>query len=179
MGALRGFAADGWVVFCETDPSGQDDVFAHRIGTDTTIKVAATSASETMPAASPDARWVAYQSDVSGRAEVYIRPLGATGREQQISTAGGTGPWWSPSGRELYYVNGRSELVEVQADSHGSPVGQPERVLFPLGDLIWARMVLPGGQGFVMIRHRTTVVPGDLTLVRNWFEELKAKLSVK
>jgi eukaryotic-like serine/threonine-protein kinase len=170
------FTIDGWVAFCETGPNGQSDVFAHRMGTETTIAIAATPARETMPAASPDARWVAYQSDVSGREEVYVRPLQTAGREQQVSTGGGREPWWHPGGRELFYVNGKGELVGVPVDGTGSAAGQAERVLFALGDLTWARMVLPGTRGFVMVRHRTTEAPGELVLVKNWFEELKAKV---
>jgi serine/threonine-protein kinase len=167
------FSTGGWVVFCESDTTGQRDVVADRLGTDKTIKLAGTSANESSPAASPDARWVAYQSDVLGHNEVYVRPLETMGKVQQVSTQGGRAPWWSRSGRELFYVNGQRQLVSVRVDTSGSPAGQDERVLFPLGDLVWARMVLPDDQGFVMIRRKTTDSSGEVVLVRNWFEELK------
>jgi Tol biopolymer transport system component len=53
---------------------------------------------------SPDARWVAYQSDESGRYEVYVRPFPGPGGQWQISTEGGTSPRWRADGKELYYV---------------------------------------------------------------------------
>jgi serine/threonine-protein kinase len=167
------FTAGGWIVFCESDLNGQDDVVAHRMGTDTTVKLAATPANENMPTASPDARWVAYQSDELGRNEVYVQQLQKEGKAQQVSAQGGSAPWWSRSGHELFYINGKDQVVSVRFDAIGSREGKDEQVLFPLGDLIWARMVLPSDQGFVMIRHKMTGASGEVVLVRNWFEELK------
>jgi serine/threonine-protein kinase len=166
------FTSGGWVVFCEFD-SIQNDVIAHQLGTDVTIKIAATPANESLPAASPDSRWVAYQSDALGHNEVYVRPLQRTAPERQVSTRGGSEPWWSRSGQELFYVNAQSQLVSVRVDVTGSPAGQEEQVLFSLGDLTWARMVLPNDQGFVMIHRKTTDAPGEIVLVQNWFKELK------
>ena len=48
------------------------------------------------PAISPDGRWLAYQSDESGRAEVYVRPFPAVDQGRwTISTGGGTEPRWA------------------------------------------------------------------------------------
>lgn len=58
------------------------------------------------PAFSPDGRWVAYQSNESGRHEVYVRPFPASsgaGR-WQISTAGGGDPVWSREGKQLFFA---------------------------------------------------------------------------
>jgi serine/threonine-protein kinase len=52
---------------------------------------------------SPDRRWVAYQSNESGRMEVYVREATGQGGRWQISTLGGEEPRWSVDGRELYY----------------------------------------------------------------------------
>ena len=144
------FTAGGWVVFCEFD-SIQNDVIAHQLGTDVTIKIAATPANESMPTASPDSRWVAYQSDALGHNEVYVRPLQRTAPERQVSMSGGSEPWWSRSGQELFYINAKRQLVSVRVDITGSPAGQQEQVLFSLGDLTWARMVLPLDQGLSLI----------------------------
>ena len=54
---------------------------------------------------SPDGRWLAYESDSSGRFEIYVRPFPNVGAGQWlISTAGGTRPLWAPNGQELFYV---------------------------------------------------------------------------
>ena len=53
---------------------------------------------------SPDGRWIAYDSDETGREEVYVRPFpDVEGGRWQVSTAGGREPIWARSGRELFY----------------------------------------------------------------------------
>jgi Tol biopolymer transport system component len=53
---------------------------------------------------SPDGRWLAYESNESGRLEIYVRPFPdvATSR-QLVSSGGGSRPLWSKDGRELFY----------------------------------------------------------------------------
>ena len=53
---------------------------------------------------SPDGRWVAYQSDESGRHEIYVRAFPGPGGQSQVSTAGGVYPRWAAAGDELSYV---------------------------------------------------------------------------
>ena len=54
-------------------------------------------------AVSPDGRWMAYQSNVSGRNEIYAERYPELGSWQQISTSGATRPVWSRNGRELFF----------------------------------------------------------------------------
>ena len=64
-----------------------------------------TPSNEGFPAVSPDGRWIAYQSDESGRNEIYVRPFPGPGGKWQISNAGGQLPIWSRSGRQLFFEN--------------------------------------------------------------------------
>jgi eukaryotic-like serine/threonine-protein kinase len=66
---------------------------------------------------SPDGRWLAYQSNVSGRMEVYVRQFPSQGAEQQISSEGGTQPRWHATGRELYFVSADDKLMAVSIAS--------------------------------------------------------------
>jgi WD40-like Beta Propeller Repeat len=69
---------------------------------------------------SPDNRWMAYQSNESGRFEIYVRPFpGGTG-QWQVSTAGGAGPRWRADGRELYYLAPDGRLMAVPITTHGA-----------------------------------------------------------
>src|SRR5439155_18590961 len=61
-----------------------------------------TKFSETQGQFSPDGRWVAYQSDESGRQEIYVRPFPAAAGQWQISTSGGIQARWRRDGKELY-----------------------------------------------------------------------------
>jgi len=62
---------------------------------------------------SPDGRWLAYASDQSGPAEIYVRPYPGPDPAIQISNGGGTNPAWSPDGRDLYYVGREAALMVV------------------------------------------------------------------
>ena len=61
----------------------------------------------------PDARWVAYQSDESGRYEIYVRPFPGPGGQWQVSTAGGIAPRWAPDGKELFYIAPDGSLMSA------------------------------------------------------------------
>jgi Tol biopolymer transport system component len=66
---------------------------------------------------SPDGRWIAYESDESGRFEIYVRPFPGSGGKRQVSAGSGAQPPWRHDGKELYYVapDGRF-LMNVFAD---------------------------------------------------------------
>ncbi len=55
--------------------------------------------------ASPDGRHMAYESDQTGRTEVYIRNIDRSAGQWQISSDGGQQPRWRADGRELFYVS--------------------------------------------------------------------------
>jgi serine/threonine-protein kinase len=83
--------------------------------------VLASRYSEGWPALSPDGRWLAYQSDESGRNEVYVRSWPALGGKVQVSQSGGTEPAWSRDGRELFFRSGGgAEPMLVAATFEGT-----------------------------------------------------------
>ena len=62
-------------------------------------------ANEVNAAFSPDGKWLAYQSNETGRDEVYVLAYPPAGRNTLVSPAGGRNPAWNPNGRELFYVS--------------------------------------------------------------------------
>ncbi len=60
---------------------------------------------------SPDGRWVAYDSDVSGTSEIYVRPFRESGGTWRVSSRGGRTPSWRGDGREIYYLAPDSTLM--------------------------------------------------------------------
>ncbi|HLF57454.1 MAG TPA: hypothetical protein VI942_11470, partial [Thermoanaerobaculia bacterium] len=93
---------------------------------------AATSFSELRGSFSPDGRWLTYQSNESGQAEIYVQAFPEPGRKWQISTRGGTEPTWAPGGAHIYYVGADRQLMRVEAKTVPSfDAGIPE-TLFPL-----------------------------------------------
>jgi eukaryotic-like serine/threonine-protein kinase len=109
---------------------------------------------ESAPALSPDGRWVAYQSDETGRMEVYVRPYPGLGARVSVSLRGGTEPVWAHSGRELFFRAGDSLMVAAVAASPDFAVTE-RRLLFAgaflSGDTYREYDVAPGDQRFVLL----------------------------
>ena len=142
---------------------------------------------------SPDGRWLAYDSNDSGQAEVYVRPYpNVNGGHWQISTRGGGAPLWAPNGRELFYLDATDHLtrVPVQPPANGAfNFGSATRLLDtayyparPTRNYDISR----DGQRFLMIKDGVTPQPGSpaaaqasMVVVLNWLEELKARVPVK
>ena len=167
--------------------AGSNDVGVVSIG-DTPVEAAIITgaASERNPAVSPDGRWLAYQSNESGRHEVYVRPFPDvnTGR-WQISTDEGTRPEWSADGKELFYFvedsgNG-AEIVAVPVESSQTFRAGAPQVLFSgpylaLQDQRLTFDVTNDGSRFLLIKRATgedEAPPQTIVIVENWFEELE------
>jgi tRNA A-37 threonylcarbamoyl transferase component Bud32 len=75
----------------------------------------ATAADESYVVPSPDGRWFAYVSDHSGRPEVYLRALGGSDVQLQVSVDGATEPVWARDGRELFYRRATPKGTELVA----------------------------------------------------------------
>lgn len=119
----------------------------------------ATGADETAARVSPDGRWVAYTSNASGEAEVYLDSYAQPGRRVvKISLGGGVHPVWRGDGRELYYWrDGVLIAVRLAASVDGGiPIPGAQSVLFKAayqGGLNTMYDVSPDGQRFVIVRQ--------------------------
>ena len=134
---------------------------------------------------SGDGRWIAYESNETGRDEVFVRPFPNTGDGKwQVSIDGGNAPLWAHSGQELFYLNGNAELVAAEVvTTPAFSVGE-RRVLFSAvqyyrGANARHYDVTPDDQRFVFVGP-ADIAGGEsaraLILVENFFEELKAKV---
>jgi Tol biopolymer transport system component len=77
------------------------------------VPVARTEFEEGQGQFSPDGKWVAYTSNETGRAEVYVQAFPEAAGKRQVSTGGGVYPRWGRDGRELFYVTLDNRLMVV------------------------------------------------------------------
>ena len=77
------------------------------------IKVATIGGDERHGQFSPDGKWVAFESNESGRYEVYVQPFPGPAAGTVVSTAGGRQARWSRDGKELFYVAPDARLMAV------------------------------------------------------------------
>ena len=79
---------------------------------------------------SPDGKWIAYQSNESGRFEIYVQPFPGPARKWgPISTNGGAQVRWRRDGKELFYIalDDRLMAVPIQLDKNSGRRGRYTR----------------------------------------------------
>ncbi len=131
-------------------------------------------ANETSASFSPDSRWVAYVSDESGTAQVYVRPVHGPGRSQ-VSVDGGAAPVWARDGRELFFAKGDTLFAVPVTLGETFSSGAVRRLFsgpYTFDALTGADYdVAPDGQRFLVPGNQAPA-PHQLELVLNWFEDL-------
>jgi hypothetical protein len=135
-----------------------------------------TAAAEMWPRFSPEPspRWIAYQSNESGRNEVYVDTFPEPRGKIQISTSGGRFPAWGKNSTELYYVAADDKLMTVSlrvAPNSIEPSAPRELFQLPFVDVQAPYDVAPDGRFLVLAGQQGAAHP--LTLVLNWTSLLK------
>jgi Tol biopolymer transport system component len=135
---------------------------------------------------SPDGRWLAYESNDSGRFEIYVRPFpDVNSGRWQVSTSGGLFPLWARNGRELFYTLPAGGLMQVSVERATSWTASPPTKLldgpyawgFP-GLTVRAYDISPDGSRFLLLKpvggspDQAAMSP-SLIVVQNFFEELR------
>jgi hypothetical protein len=129
---------------------------------------------------SPDGKWIAYQSDETGRSEIYVQLFMGPGSKYQISTSGGAQVRWRRDGRELFYValNGQLMAVPIQLLPDAVVAGTPTALFSasfdrPIDSTDGQQYVVsPDGQRFLLSTVYSESVP-PMTLILNWHPESK------
>ena len=113
------WSPDGRFLLYDTaDPKGSVDIWALPLdGARKPFEVVKTEFNERMGQFSPDGKWLAYQSDKTGRFEIYVRPFPGPGDDVPVSSNGGAQVHWNPRGGELFYLAGDDRM----------PVRRPSR----------------------------------------------------
>jgi Tol biopolymer transport system component len=111
-----------WLLFYSTPQTGSRDVWVHALGQTETPprRLIATPADESNARFSPDGKWIAYQTNESGRFEIAVRAFPAGDRMWLVSSGGGVHPRWSRDGSELFYIAPDGKLMAVKVSTAGS-----------------------------------------------------------
>jgi len=140
---------------------------------------------------SPDGRWLTYQSNESGRNEIYVRPFPTGAGKWQVSTGGGAYPRWALDGRAVYYRTDAGlsgATVEVEAGDALS-IGNARPVItgsfrggvggIAVNNSIWADWAVAENGRFVLFPAPDSGPEGaqsKLQVITNWFEELNRRV---
>ena len=124
---------------------------------------------------SPDGKWIAYQSDESGRFEIYLQRFPRGNERIRISPNGGAQPQWRADGRELFYLTIDGQLVAVPiawspsgAPEAGTPVSLFATRLGSLRDIaLHSYIVSPDGQRF-LLDTLVEEAASPIVLILNW-----------
>ncbi len=136
------------------------------------------TANHLRPAISPNGKWIAYDSDETGQAEIYVRQFPDGQNKTRISMAGGFSPRWGPGGKELFFsIESRMMVVNVRPGPQMS--FDAPRVLFDRQfvtgiDLGHTWAVAGDGQRFLLMRGGGVLGESqEIVVVQNWFDELR------
>jgi serine/threonine protein kinase len=127
---------------------------------------------------SSDGQWVAYQSDRTGRPEIYIRPFPGPGADVRVSVDGGAQVRWNPNGSELFYIAADNQLMAVSISfvsggasvELGAPVALFATILSRAAGPTYKQqyLVSPDGQSFVMHAAVGEAHASPITIIQNW-----------
>jgi eukaryotic-like serine/threonine-protein kinase len=173
-----------WIITrTPANTAGGGDIFGFRTGAaagDTTpVSLVASPAAELFPSLSPDGRWLAYTSNESGTNEVYVRPFPETSTAKwQVSTSGGQQPLWAASGRELFYINGKRELVSAEIRPGAALAVGEQRTLFSTapfsgGAGIHSYAVTADSRRFMMTQEGEPLQESELVVAQGWLQQVK------
>jgi Tol biopolymer transport system component len=126
---------------------------------------------------SPDGKWVAYQSNETGRFEIYVVPYPGPGGKSQVSTDGGTQPRWNRNGRELFFRSG-AKMMAVDVETGAAFRARTPHMLFEKASSDYD--VAPDGRRFIMLKPAaTTADTSELHVIVNWFDDLRRRVPLE
>ena len=142
------------------------------------FEVVQTDSDEGLAQFSPDGTWIAYQSNKTGRFEIYVQPFPGPGGDSRVSIDGGAQVRWNPNGRELFYVAADDRLmaVPIRFVSNGKAVkpGTPHGLFATnVGSTVMDKnrqqyAVFLDGRSFVMNSVLGEASTSPITVILNW-----------
>ena len=132
-----------------------------------------------LPSLSDDGRWLAYESDESGRAEVYVQGYPSPTARFQVSRDGGSRPMWTKRGDAIYFVAGNAIMSSAVTTDPEPRFGIPrvivsDPLLFVGGAGNKWFDVAPDGR-ILAIKEDSSIPTDHIVVVQNWLGEVRAR----
>ncbi|HLK34993.1 MAG TPA: hypothetical protein VKT29_17980, partial [Terriglobales bacterium] len=175
------FSPDGAdMMFVQRDPSTASDIWVYPLNKGgSPHPFLQTPFDEWFPQFSPDGRFVVYESNESGRPEIYVRSFSGPAGKWQISTDGGARPVWPAKDKEIFYADGNKLMAVPVQTTPAFSAGTPH-VLFQ-GDFYVSGHyydATPDGKQFFFIKGAgPTTSVSQIDLVLNWASEFGSSTS--
>ena len=130
---------------------------------------------------SPDGRWIVYESDESGRPEIYVaafRPGARATQIRRVTTTGGAGPHWSPDGRQLRYLDPSGRVMAAPVTLTPTLSFGPAKPLFDTNKLnLFVGDILADGRQLAILRgEEESDEVRRLALALNFTSEIREKM---
>ena len=177
-----GWSRDGrFLLYSELDPNTGWDLWVLPMeGERKPIPVLRTEFDEQWGRFSPDGKWIAYQSNESGKGEIYVRAFSpaqpAGGGRWEVSTGGGELPRWRGDGKELFYLAPDRKLMAVEVKAGTSFETGIPRALFQTRTMVGSftrYAVTADGRRFLINSEMEEVISAPATVVVNWTAGVK------
>ncbi len=175
------FSADNRIVVQDTGAGSQDVGVVSVDGNRAREPLLSGAFNEGRPTLSPKGEWLAYESDETGRSEIYVRPFpDVDAGKWQVSTGGGEDPKWSRDGRTLYFL-GPDSVMATSVDTGSTFSSQPPKPVLGRAGYVAppaARQydVSLDGERLLMLKDdgpAPGAIPPNVVVVENWLEELE------
>jgi dipeptidyl aminopeptidase/acylaminoacyl peptidase len=174
---VSAISSDGRLVaYRLSEPGTGSNVWVRRLdGSEPGRSFRATPAAEEFPSFSPDGRWLAYESNETGRPEVYVEAFPGPGERHQISADGGEEPLWARNG-ELFYRHA-AELRAVATRSGARLEFDPPQTVYSMppyrsNEADRTYDVTADGKRVLTIRSPEATAPRRIEIVSNWLSQL-------
>jgi Tol biopolymer transport system component len=118
------WTADGQYLVVQVDAdedpaTNDDDILALPLEGGDPVPVITGPADEDGGLVSPDGRWILYNSDESGRPEVYVTRFPGPGRKYQLSRNGAFGAIWEDEGRSVIMIAPDLTVLRIPVEERG------------------------------------------------------------
>jgi Tol biopolymer transport system component/tRNA A-37 threonylcarbamoyl transferase component Bud32 len=127
---------DRSIVSVRIDPTTRNDLWIHRLEDDVDERLPFNSRfNESHGRISPDSRWIAYDTDASGKSEVWVASFPSGEVRRQVSVGGGMAPEWGAGSTEIIYLADDQRLMAAPFSATQTRGAEAPRALFRLENL--------------------------------------------